>query len=72
MVRMAENQLGIIIEINDRFNNQEATVTMVGPRYKVELAESVLGLVAKGVHSALTRIRLFEQVALPGTGWVFG
>ena len=54
-VREAEDRLGVIIGRIDADNDQEAAVTLVGPREKVEVAQVVLGLLAKGVRSALSR-----------------
>ena len=55
-VREAEDRLGVIIGIIDAINDQEAAVTLVGPRENVEVAQVVLGLLAKGVRSALSRL----------------
>ena len=55
-VREAEDCLGVIIGIIDAVNDQEAAVTLVGPRESVEVTQVVLGLLAKGVRSALSRL----------------
>lgn len=55
-VRKAKDRLGVIIGIIDAVNDQEAEVTLVGPREKVEIARVALGLLGKGVSSALSRL----------------
>ena len=67
MVDAMEDRLGVIISIIDGNDNQEAIVTLMCLHSLVELAKVVLGLVAKGVHSTTSRIRLFDYVALPIT-----
>lgn len=55
-VREAEDRLGVIIGIIDKFNEDEALVTLVGPPERVKVAGVVLPLLAKGVRSVLSRI----------------
>lgn len=62
------DQMGIVIGIIDKVNDQLPMVTPVGPCKRMELAHMLLEVVVKGVQSALLQISFVGYVAFP-IGW---